>query len=51
VPVWEFTLTPKPTAAVVWGRIVEEVRKTSWRLLRRVPGEKEAVQKDLEANP
>ena len=27
VEVWEFTLTPKPTAAVVWGRIVEQVRK------------------------
>jgi outer membrane lipoprotein-sorting protein len=27
VAVWEFTLTPKPTAAVVWGRIVEQVRK------------------------
>ncbi|HXI20278.1 MAG TPA: outer membrane lipoprotein-sorting protein, partial [Gemmatimonadales bacterium] len=26
-PVWEFTLTPKPTAAVVWGRIVEQVRR------------------------
>jgi hypothetical protein len=25
--VWEFTLTPKPTAAVVWGRIVQQVRK------------------------
>lgn len=25
--VWEFILTPKPEAAVVWGRIVEEVRK------------------------
>lgn len=25
--VWEFVLTPKPTAAVVWGRIVEQVRK------------------------
>ena len=25
--VWEFTLTPKPDAAVVWGRIVEQVRK------------------------
>ena len=27
VAVWEFTLTPKPNAAVVWGRIVEQVRK------------------------
>ena len=27
VEVWEFVLTPKPEAAVVWGRIVEEVRK------------------------
>jgi Outer membrane lipoprotein-sorting protein len=25
--VWEFTLTPKPDAAVVWGRIVEEIRQ------------------------
>jgi outer membrane lipoprotein-sorting protein len=25
--VWEFTLTPKPEAAVVWGKIVEEARK------------------------
>lgn len=25
--VWEFTLTPKPDAAVVWGKIVERVRK------------------------
>jgi outer membrane lipoprotein-sorting protein len=25
--VWEFTLTPKPTAAVVWGKVVEQVRK------------------------
>ena len=25
--VWEFALTPKPTAAVVWGRIVQQVRK------------------------
>ena len=25
--VWEFVLTPKPDAAVVWGRIVEQVRK------------------------
>jgi outer membrane lipoprotein-sorting protein len=25
--VWEFTLTPKPTAAVVWGRIVQQVRR------------------------
>jgi outer membrane lipoprotein-sorting protein len=27
VQVWEFALTPKPTAAVVWGRIVQQVRK------------------------
>ncbi len=27
VAVWEFVLTPKATAAVVWGRIVEQVRK------------------------
>jgi hypothetical protein len=27
VAVWEFVLTPKPDAAVVWGRIVEQVRK------------------------
>jgi outer membrane lipoprotein-sorting protein len=27
VPVWEFNLTPKPEAAVVWGRVVEQVRK------------------------
>ncbi len=26
VDVWEFELTPKPEAAVVWGRIVEQVR-------------------------
>jgi hypothetical protein len=25
--VWEFTLTPRPDAAVVWGRIVEQVRR------------------------
>lgn len=25
--VWEFTLTPKPDAAVVWGRIVEQIRQ------------------------
>ncbi len=25
--VWEFTLTPKPEAPVVWGRIEEQVRK------------------------
>ncbi len=25
--VWELVLTPKPEAAVVWGRIVEQVRK------------------------
>lgn len=27
VPVWEFSLTPKPEAAVVWGRIEYQVRK------------------------
>ena len=27
VQVWEFVLTPKPEAAVVWGRIEERVRK------------------------
>ncbi len=27
VPVWEFVLTPKPEAPVVWGRIEEQVRK------------------------
>lgn len=27
VEVWEFDLTPKPELAVVWGRIVEQVRK------------------------
>lgn len=27
VVVWEFVLTPKPEAAVVWGRIEEQVRK------------------------
>jgi outer membrane lipoprotein-sorting protein len=27
VEVWEFVLTPKPEAAVVWGRITYEVRK------------------------
>jgi outer membrane lipoprotein-sorting protein len=27
VDVWEFTLTPKPDAAVIWGKIVEQVRK------------------------
>jgi len=27
VAVWEFVLTPKPTAAVVWGKVVEQVRK------------------------
>ncbi len=27
VAVWEFTLTPKPEAAVVWGRVEEQVRK------------------------
>jgi hypothetical protein len=28
VEVWEFVMTPKPQAAVVWGRIVEQVRKS-----------------------
>ncbi len=27
VPVWEFLLTPKPEAPVVWGRIEEQVRQ------------------------
>jgi hypothetical protein len=27
VDVWQFALTPRPTAAVVWGRIVLEVRQ------------------------
>ncbi len=27
VPVWEFTLTPRPAAAVVWGKVVMQVRK------------------------
>lgn len=27
VPVWEFVLTPKPDAAVVWGKIVLQVRR------------------------
>ena len=27
VRVWEFTLTPKPEAAVVWGKVIEQVRK------------------------
>jgi hypothetical protein len=27
VAVWEFTLSPRPTAAVVWGRVVMQVRK------------------------
>lgn len=27
VPVWEFVLTPKPDAAVIWGRIEERVRR------------------------
>lgn len=27
VAVWEFTLTPKPNAAVVWGRIAMQVRQ------------------------
>jgi Outer membrane lipoprotein-sorting protein len=28
VAVWEFDLTPKPEAPVVWGRIVERIRKS-----------------------
>ncbi len=28
VEVWEFTLIPKPEAPVVWGRLVEQVRKS-----------------------
>ncbi len=28
VEVWEFVLTPKPEAAVVWGRIEEQVRQS-----------------------
>jgi len=28
--VWEFSLTPKPEAPVVWGRIVEEVRQDDY---------------------
>ena len=28
VAVWEFVLTPKPEAAVVWGKVVEQVRKS-----------------------
>jgi hypothetical protein len=27
VDVWDFTLTPKPEAAVVWGRIEERIRQ------------------------
>lgn len=27
VEVWEFALTPKPEAPVVWGKVVEQVRK------------------------
>lgn len=27
VPVWEFTLTPKPNVAVVWGKITMQVRQ------------------------
>jgi len=27
VRVWEFALTPKPTAPVVWGKVVEQVRQ------------------------
>ncbi len=26
--IWEFTLTPKPEAPVIWGRIVQEVRQS-----------------------
>jgi len=26
-PVWEFTMTPKPEAPVVWGRIEQQVRR------------------------
>lgn len=28
VEVWEFVLTPKPEAPVVWGKVTEEVRKS-----------------------
>jgi hypothetical protein len=28
VPVWEFVLTPKPEAAVVWGKIEEQIRRS-----------------------
>lgn len=28
VAVWELTLVPKPEAAVVWGKVVEQVRKS-----------------------
>jgi outer membrane lipoprotein-sorting protein len=28
VPVWEFVLTPKPEAAVVWGKIEEQIRQS-----------------------
>jgi len=30
VAVWEFVLTPKPEAPVVWGRIEEQVRKADY---------------------
>ncbi len=30
VEVWEFVLTPKPDAAVIWGRIEEQVRKADF---------------------
>jgi outer membrane lipoprotein-sorting protein len=30
VPVWEFTLTPREDAAVVWGKIVLEVRQKDY---------------------
>ncbi|KPK05646.1 MAG: hypothetical protein AMS20_06030 [Gemmatimonas sp. SG8_28] len=30
VTVWELTLTPKPEAAVVWGRIEYQVRQDDW---------------------
>ena len=34
VAVWEFTLLPKPDAAVVWGKVVEEVRQRDQMPLR-----------------
>ena len=30
VPVWEFALTPKPEAPVVWGRIEEQIRQADY---------------------